>query len=190
MQRRRFTALASTLMAMALLPVSAVFAHTPYRQWDIFRKRHLQILSSHSDPTGDTLAESWAEVLASRLPLSRAMVSRARDIIRSAALLKSDQAKIAVLSYADAKAIFDGTAPFEDYKPMPLQVLMDNGTHLLVARSDLPLAHGFLVVVTLLEEAQALQLAVPLDGKFGITVHAGARAAALGENIELPAEVK
>lgn len=190
MQRRRFTALASAFVAMALLPVSSVFAHTPYRQWDIFRKRHLQILSSYSDLAGDATADSWVETLAAKLPLARAMVSRARDIMRSAALLKTDQAKIAILSYADAKAMFEGTEPFEEYQPMPLQVLMDNGTHLLVARADLPLQHGFLVVVTLLEEAKALHLDVPLDGKFGMKIHAGARAAALGEKVEPPAEIK
>lgn len=190
MQRRRFTALASALVAMALLPVSPLFAHTPYRQWDIFRKRHLQILSSHSDLEGDATADRWVDILAAKLPLARAMVSRARDVIRSAALLKTNQAKIAILSYADAKAMFEGTAPFEEYKPMPLQVLLDNGTHLLVARDDLPLAHGFLVAVTLLEEAKALQLDVPLEGKFGMNIHPGARAAALGEKITLPPEVK
>ena len=43
----------SLLLAALLpfLPFSAL-AHTPYRQWDIFRKRYLQILNSHADYDG------------------------------------------------------------------------------------------------------------------------------------------
>ena len=190
MQRRRFIAAATTLMAMAALPVTAAWAHTPYRQWDIFRKRHLQILTSRSDLAGDTAGDDWVACLAEKLPLSRAMVSRARDMIRVVSLMKTDQAKLAILSYADADAIFSAKSPYEEFKPMPLQVMFDNGAYVLVARNDLPLHHGFLIAVTLLEDAKTLHLTVPLDGKFGMDVHPGAKAAALGEKIELPAEEK
>jgi hypothetical protein len=50
----------------------------------------------------------------------------------------------------------------------------------------LPLHHGFLIAVTLLEAAGPMHLTVPLEGKFGMKVHPGARAAALGEKVELP----
>jgi len=99
---------------------------------------------------------------------------------------KTDQSKLAVLSYQHAQAMMTAAAPFEDYPNMPLQIMFDNGTHVLVAREDLPLHHGFLIAVTLLEAAGPMHLSVPLEGKFGMKVHPGARAAALGEKIELP----
>ncbi len=181
------TAATTTAVALPLLiaPLSAL-AHTPYRQWDIFRKRYLQILTSRGDAVGDAAGDEWVALLRERLPLSRAMVSRARDLNRIASLLKTDQAKLAILSHADARDLYQARAPYEDFKPMPLQLLLDNGSHLLVTRDDLPLHHAYAVVVTLLEESGALKLKVPLEGKFGMAVHPGARAAALGETIEPP----
>jgi hypothetical protein len=186
MQRRRFIGSAAAILAAGLWPVAQALAHTPYAQWDLFRKRNLQILTSHSDLPGDDIGEEWVDFLRKKLPLSRAMVSRARDVARVASLLKTDQSKLAVLSYQHAKAMMTAAAPFEEYPNMPLQIMFDNGTHVLVARNDLPLHHGFLIAVTLLEAAGPMHLTVPLEGKFGMKVHPGARAAALGEKVELP----
>ena len=186
MQRRRFIISATALITAVLWPVTQALAHTPYAQWDLFRKRNLQILTSHSDLPGDTIGDEWVDFLRKKLPLSRAMVSRARDVVRVASLLKTNQSKLAVLSYQHAQAMMTSAAPFEDYKEMPLQIMLDNGTHVLVARQDLPLHHGFLISVTLLEQAGPMRLTVPLKGKFGMQVHPGARAAALGEKVEMP----
>ncbi len=182
---RRQLLLALAALGTIALPLAAR-AHTPYRQWDIFRKRYLQILTSRSDLEGDTLGDDLAARLKERLPLSRAMVSRARDTDRIASLLKTDQAKLAVLSHADARAMVEARAPYEQYRPMPLQVMLDNGTHVLVARENLPLHHGYAIVAALLEERATLRVQVPLDGLAGMPVHPGARAAALGENIAPP----
>lgn len=173
--------LSVAMVFVTLMSVSSVKAHTPYGQWDSFRVRHLQVLTSRSDLTGDAIADKWVAVLAEHLPKSKAVVSRARNFVRVASLLKTDQAKVAVLSYDQAKSMLNGTAPFEDYGPMPLQVLLDNGVYLLVARTDLPNQHGYLVVTTLLEQADALNLSVPADGVVGMEVHPGALSAALGE---------
>jgi len=166
--------LPTVLFAAVLTFASNLQAHTPYGQWDSFRDRHLQVLTSRSDLDGDAVADQWVAVLVEHLPKSRAVVSRARDFIRVASLLKTDQAKIAVLSYKQAQSMFSGTEPFESYGPMPLEVLLDNGSYLLVARQDLPKDHGFLLVATLLENANELNLSVPLQGVYGIPLHPGA----------------
>lgn len=188
MQRRQFIARAAALLSAVLLPDQSAFAHTPYAQWDIFRKRHLQILTSHGDLAGDDIGELWVEILRDKLPLSRAMVSRARDMPRIAALLKTNQSKLAVLSYEHAQQMFKGAAPFEEYIPMPLEVLIDDGKYLLVTRADLPLHHGFLIATTLMSEANKLHLRDPGKGRFGMPVHAGARAYLNGEKLEMPSE--
>ena len=157
-----------------LLPLTSLYAHTPYAQWDAYRVRHLQVLTSRSDLIGDAIADKWVAVLAEHLPKSKAVVSRARNKVRMASLLKTDQAKVAVLSYADAKAMIEGAPPFEDYGPMDLQVLLDDGAYLLVTRSDLPEEHGALVVGALLEEGVGLGLTVPIDGAVGLEAHVGA----------------
>lgn len=186
MKRRTLLLNAASMIAGLAIPFGIAHAHSPYRQWDIFRKKHLQILTSRSDLEGDSTADAWVALLLERLPLSQAMVSRARDTRRIASLLKTDQAKLAVLSYDDAKAIWSGTSGFEEYRPIPLQLLLDNGRHLLVARENLPLPHAYVVTATLMEEAASLGLSVPLEGKFGMTIHPGARSVALGEKLEMP----
>ena len=186
MQRRRFITQALGVLAATALPATRAFAHTPYAQWDVFRKSNLQLLTSHADLAGDDLGDLWVEVLREKLPLSRAMVSRAHDMPRVAALLKTNQSKLAVLSYMHARLMFTGAPPFEDYKPMPLEVLVDNGKYLMVTRSDLPLHHGFLIAATLMGE-ERLHLIDPGKGRFGMPLHAGAQAYLRGEKLEMPA---
>jgi len=165
----------SVALTFALLaPVTVLQAHTPYGQWDSYRTRHLQVLTTRSDLVGDAVADEWVAVLAEYLPKSKAVVSRARNFTRLASLLKTDQAKLAVLSHKQAHAIVNGTSPFEEFGPLPLQILLDNGAYLLVARDDLPKKHAFLVVDTLLDQAARLQLSVPENGPFGIQIHPGA----------------
>jgi len=119
--------------------------------------------------------------LVRHLPNSRAVVSRARNFVRVASLLKTDQAKLAVLSYEQAELMITAASPFDEFAPMPLQLLIDDGEYLLVARDDLPLEHGYLLTQTLLEAKALLQTSVPVQGKFGMQVHPGAHAVAKGE---------
>ena len=171
------------LFVAMLLPFSTLEAHTPYAQWDAYRVRHFQVLTTRSDLVGDAVADRLVAVLAEHLPKSKAVVSRARNFVRMASLLKTDQAKVAVLSYADAKAMFEGTAPFEEYGPLELKVLVDDGAYLLVTRADLPENHGYMVVNTLLEKGVGLNLSVPVEGIYGMAAHSGARAA-VGDHLE------
>jgi len=173
--------LAAMLALAGVLFASPLYAHAPYAQWDSFRERHLQVLSTRSDLAGDAVADQWVAVLSEHLPKSKAVVSRARNFVRMASLLKTDQAKVAVLTHEQAESMSKGAAPFDAVGPVSLQLLLDNGTYLLVAREDLPKEHGFLVVATLLEQASALNLSVPSEGPFGMTIHPGAQAAKLGE---------
>jgi hypothetical protein len=54
-----------------------------------------------------------------------------------------------------------------------------------VTRSDLPLHHGFLIATTLMSE-ERLHLINPGKGRFGMPLHAGARAYLSGEKLEMP----
>jgi len=185
MQRRSFLSRLSLAAAMSGLPAMAL-AHTPYRFWDVFRKRNMVILTSHQDYTGDDIGDLWVATLRQNLPLSRALVSRTQDLGRMASLLKTDQVKLAVLSHEHARQMFAGDAPFESFKPLELQILVDNGKYLLVTRPDLPTYHGYLLTTALMEAADKLQLVNPGKGRFGMPVHAGAQAYYRGEKLEPP----
>jgi hypothetical protein len=186
MQRRSFISFGAMLSSAVLLPMQLAMAHTPYRFWDVFRKRNMQILTSHADYIGDETGDVWVATLREKLPLSRAMVSRTQYMTRMASLLKTDQVKIAVVSYQHAQQMVKGEAPFEEYAPLQLDILVDNGKYLLVTLPNLPLYHGYLVTTALMEAADKLQLINPGQGRFGMAVHAGAQAYYRGEKLSPP----
>jgi hypothetical protein len=185
-RRRALTALG------ALAAGTLLAAHTPYGQWRVFRKRYLLVHTSREDPASDELGERIALVLREHLPTSRAQVVRGPTDARIASLMSTAQADVAVLSRANARALYRADPPFQDYFATPLRVLVENATHQFVARADFPDRHAWLIGRTLMA-ADALQgLVVPMrdhaeaEASETIPTHEGAAAFARGE--ELPPE--
>ena len=184
--KRRFFLTRLGLLGSVFAAAATVQAHTPYRFWNVFRKRNMQIMTSLEDVPGDDTGEAWVAVLRDHLPLSRAMVSRAHKMTRTASLLKTNQVKLAVLSHTHAQQMVSGAEPFAEFVPMELQILVDNGQHMLVTRTDLPLYHGYLVTMALMEAADTLKLLKPATSRFGMALHPGAQAYFSGEKLEPP----
>ena len=182
--KRRFFFTRLGLLGSVFAAAATVQAHTPYRFWNVFRKRNMQIMTSLEDVPGDDTGEAWVAVLRDNLPLSRAMVSRAHKMTRTASLLKTNQVKLAVLSHTHAQQMVSGAEPFAEFVPMELQILVDNGQHMLVTRTDLPLYHGYLVTMALMESADALKLRKPAAALFGMALHPGAQAYFSGDKLE------
>ena len=157
-------------------------AHTPYRQWQVYRRRHLLIGTSKADAPTYPLGQRIAELLATELPESSARVTRGPDPWRLASLLTTGQLEVALLSGADVAALRDGRAPFEAFGPTALNALFAFGDYFLVCRPDFPGHHACLVVETLSEHADAIAGAAPVDAAVSpVAIHPGARAYALGE---------
>jgi TRAP-type uncharacterized transport system substrate-binding protein len=175
-ERRRFLRLGLAGAAFA-----AGTAHTPYRRWQIYRKRHLLIGTSRADAPSYPLGKKIVATLAEWLPESSARVSRAPDQQRLASLITTGQIEVIVLSRADAAALSEGRAPFADFGPTPLAALFTYGEHLLVTRPDFPERHAWLVVKTLTEHSGEIDGAAPAEpGALPVPVHPGARAYAEG----------
>jgi len=180
MHRRRFLPVLGALIGVAA--TSAGFAHTPYRQWAVFRQRFLLITTTRDDAGADALGEDIARVLLERLPASQAQVSRARDWKTLASLLVTRQTELAVMAHARADALFTGVEPYQDFGPSPLRVVVQNAQYRLVCREDFPKHHAFLLSEALMQEAAALGFAIPAGGVSSrIPAHPGARAFAAGE---------
>ena len=143
--RRRALLLAAAAMTIA----AAVRAHTPYSQWVVYRKRHLMILASKTDPAAYRLSQAVAATLAADLPDSKARPSRAGSLARLASLIGSKQMDVTVLTRAQAAALHRGEAPFQSLGAVPLRGLFELGDHLLVSRADFPAAHAYLIARTL-----------------------------------------
>jgi len=143
---RRRTCLHASLLALAWL---ATGGHTPYGQWQVYRRRHLLIGTSRADPASYPLGQRIAHVLATNLPESSARVARGPDAWRLASLLTSEQFEVILLRADEVAALRDGRPPFEAFGATQLRSLLPFGDHWLVCRPDFPDHHAWLVVETL-----------------------------------------
>ncbi len=136
---------------LALLALTWVLGtgHTPYRQWVVFRERHLFVVTGRTDGTSYELGKSVAQVLAEHLPDSRARVTRAPNMERIGSLISTKQFDVALLSRYYAVAMLHGSAPFKEFGPVPLRTIIKLGDYLLVCRDDFPERHAYLVAKTL-----------------------------------------
>jgi TRAP-type uncharacterized transport system substrate-binding protein len=174
--RRRLLRLA---MASALWLVAS--GHSPYRQWEIYRKARLVLLTSADDPAAVRLGQAVAGLLAKHLPESRAMMSRARDTNDLVRLIASKQLDAALMLGDDAAAAFLGSGRFADNGGVPLRAIAQFDLHLLVCRDDFPKANAYQVAEMLAERWRALEPAVasgtrgpqPVAGA-AVPVHPGA----------------
>jgi hypothetical protein len=151
--RRRLLQAALTLAAALLTP-----AHTPFRQWVVYRQKNLHLGTSRSDAGGFDVGERLAQALETTLPESRATVARAADLRRLASLLATAQIEVVVLSPGDAAKAAEGRGEFGESGPVPLGVLFEAEGYLLLARLDFPDAFAY-------EVARALDGARPPVGQ-------------------------
>lgn len=126
--RRRPVLLALGAAAAVLL----LGGHSPYRQWEVFRKARLVLLVSAADALAVRLAQSLVGLYAERLPESRATVARARDTNDLVRLVASKQLEVALLRESQAHAVLTGAEPFSDNGRVELRTLAALGDHLLV----------------------------------------------------------
>ena len=151
--------------------------HTPYRQWMVYRQRHLLILTDRSDPPSYPLGKQVAAVLATHLPASKARVTRAPHTERIASLISSKQLDVALMSPPDAAALAAGLPPFEAYGPVALRTLIALNGYLLVCRDDFPARHAYAVTSTLdLHRDELPQAAAAGSELPAVPLHPGALA--------------
>jgi TRAP-type uncharacterized transport system substrate-binding protein len=127
-------------------------AHSPYRQWDVYRKTRLVLLVSAADETSARFGQALVAIYAQRLPESRATSARARDVNDLVRLIASKQLEVALMREGDAYAALTGAAPFGDNGRVALRTLGALGDHhLLVCLEEVPDAAAFMLVEALAE---------------------------------------
>jgi len=126
-------------------------AHTPYRQWVVYRKKHLMLGSHRDDMAGYVLAKKAAEQLHEHLPSSRARVARAPAATRLAGLLATDQLDLAILEPGIVRAMSTADGRFAAYGRLALQTLaMFMDGRALVAHARFSDEHAALVAEALI----------------------------------------
>lgn len=153
--------------------------HTPYRQWQVYRQRHLLIGAHKAAPDTYRWAKRLAALLQEHLPSASARVARAPDARRIVSLMRSGQLRLAVLPFAEIRAMNRAAAPFDGHLPVPLRRLADlEPPYHLVAHAELPEAHGYRVAAAL-AESQVIGEAAAWIGT--VPLHLGAQAFWHGE---------
>ncbi len=181
--RRAFLAgaLVGTIAAAWL---QKAIAHTPYRQWAVYRKKHLIIGTCRADPESYPFGQQLARLLAKELPESKARVARAPDQKRLASLITTGQLELVLLSHEEGRQLLLGVPPFEDYGPFGALVVFEFDGYLLLGSDSLPEYHAWIVADTL---ARALGRA-PLLGaeRLSVPVHPGTSALVEGRTLLQP----
>jgi TRAP-type uncharacterized transport system substrate-binding protein len=147
MNRRTLLRLAAASGSWLLLA-----GHSPYRQWDVYRKVRLIVLVNAEEAASVQLGEAIAGLLAKHLPESRATMARARDINDLVRLIASKQLDTALMREEHAVAALAGAGRFADNGKVPLRALAQFGPYILVSRDDLPRSNGYQIAETIAEK--------------------------------------
>jgi TRAP transporter TAXI family solute receptor len=107
-----------------------LMGHTPYRQWQVYRKNRLIFVASEADEVSLRLGASIAEALAARLPQSKAMMATTATAVDVVGLLASSQLEVALLTSDDAYEAVKGVGKFSG-RPVPLRALAVFGSSVL-----------------------------------------------------------
>lgn len=159
----------------------ALTAHSPYRQWEVYRRTRLVVLASAKDDRSVLLGSLLATIYAQRLPDSRATLARARDNNDLVRLMASKQLDVALMREREAHAALVGAPPYADAGMVPLRALAALGEYLFVARDDLPNASAYMLTEALAQRWRELDPALVNGapgprpaGALSIPLHPGA----------------
>lgn len=165
--------------AAALVVVPPAFAHTPYRQWDVYRRKHLLIGTCRADPASYPLGKRLVAILAAGLPDSKARVTRAPDQMRLASLVTTGQLELVLLQFGEAVALTGGHAPFAEFGPYPLRLVFEAEGYALVCGEEFPARHAWLVTRALADGFPALK-SLDASNEPELALHEGSRAFLVG----------
>jgi TRAP-type uncharacterized transport system substrate-binding protein len=159
----------------------ALSGHSPYRQWDVYRKTRLVVLVSAAEQPSVILGSVLATIYGQQLPDSRATVARARDTNDLLRLIASRQLEVALLREPDAYAALAGEPPHADGGKVPLRALAVLGDYVFVCREDLPNPSAYMLVEVLakrwrdFDPALVRTAAGPMPaGRLRVPLHPGA----------------
>jgi len=126
----------AALLVAAMQPLS-LHAHTPYKQWAVYRQKHL-LIGCHKDvPETYELSKRIVALLDVDLPAASARVARAPAASRLASLLATGQLDIAVLAPQTATAMASGSGIYTAYGSISLTTLLPLDKYLLTGHSRL-----------------------------------------------------
>lgn len=169
MQRR---VLIKTALAAAVCGVGNARAHTPYKQWQVYRDKHLLIGCLKNTPETYTLAKKLVALFAEELPRASARVARAPHLHRIASLMATNQLDTSIIPVSSAVELAAGAGDYAIYGPVPLRVLFAFGDLLYVGMESMPEHHALMIFRALQSHTAAdHQTDLPVPWHRGIARH-------------------
>ena len=129
-------------------------AHTPFPQWKVYRKLHLFIVINRDDTVAYDLGQAIAHTLADEIPESRAMVTRARDSLRLASLISTQQLDVALVPRSELTAWQNNQYPYDQLQPTSLEELFEVENYVLISRDDFRSEHATWIRETLADHLE------------------------------------
>ena len=134
LQRRIFLCSVAYLIST----VSPLYAHSPWGQYQVYRRKHLLLLSSRDDELSYPFSKELVACLDNVLPIAKARPARAINIERAFELLRTDQFQFAVFDRENIDKMRNATGEFSDRAPVDLGTLLQFGDLHMVVRRDFP----------------------------------------------------
>jgi TRAP-type uncharacterized transport system substrate-binding protein len=166
------------LFTLALLGAAAVLlpGHSPYRQWYVYRAKHLLVVTDDARPGALAVASTIAAAIAARWPETKAAPAAARTPAEVVKLLRSGQFQIALLPAAEASEALEGRGRFAEDGRLPLRALAVVGGDVLVVLESFARERAHAIAQALVESRAGGPLAkkLSLRGPASIPFHPGA----------------
>ena len=141
---------------------SIVVAHSPWGQYQVYRQKHLLVLSTRDDSESYPYSKKLVEALNVAVPSAKARPARAVNLERAYNLLRTDQFQFAILSSSNVSMLRRGIGQFEGRQTIDLRTIYEFGELEFVVRADFPenlvavIAQGVLETLPMLPSAASI----------------------------------
>ena len=106
-----------------ILVMVLVSGHSPWGQYQVYRQKHLLIMSTISDEPTYSFSRRLVTALNEVLPEANARPARAKHFERLHSLFSTKQMQIMVLSRSNADAAQKGEGPFAEFGPLSFKII-------------------------------------------------------------------
>lgn len=165
-----------TSLRVFTLIVVAFFlsAHSPWGQHQVYRQKHLLIMSTIDDVPTYPFSKRLVTVINEVLPHASARPARAKHFERLHSLFSTKQMKVMLLSRPNAQAALRGDGPFEAFGPLEFRVLYQFGDLQLLGQVDFPDQFAWLVTDAIMRARTKIEADSPEIVQQLTNLHPGA----------------
>lgn len=124
--------------AAIALWANPLIAHSPWGQYQVYRQKHLLILSSRDDDISYPFSKELVSCLDQVLPIAKARPARAINLARAFDLLRTDQFQFALFNRTNIDKMRTASDDFSGKRPVELSTMIGFGDMQFVVRKDFP----------------------------------------------------